>query len=699
MSTGSYDALLAPRSVAIVGASSDPARIGGRLIARLLQAGYAGKIYPVNPGRPEIQGLPAYKSVAAIDGKVDCALIALPTDGVMPALRECADKGVGVAVLFSAGFAEVGGKGVELQNEMTALSRRSGMRLLGPNCLGLYNVAHRFYLTFTAAYQATWNPGRNVALISQSGGYGGQFVLTAQRRGLAVGHWLTTGNEADLEFGELLGALAEQPEVNVIVGYVEDIRSRETFIRGLEAAHRNRKPVIILKVGRSVRGAEAAASHTASLAGADDVYTSIFGEYGVHRAYSTEEVLDVAYGAVRGVFPARNSMCVVTPTGGVGVQIADFAEDESVAMPVVPEPAFSAIQKVIPLGSARNPIDVTGQLANEPNLLGDCSRLALRTGAYDTLFAILAANAQREELAMKLLATMKEVKAEFPNALIGLSLLAKPEIEQLFDNAGFMLIEEPQRMVRVVAALHGFATAFGRKLPDRLTPVTDAALPRMTSGQRFNEAEAKALVAKIGIPAPPEKIAQSADVAAAAATAMGFPVALKVVSADILHKTEVGGVALGLASAEAVAAAQRKMAASVAEHAPKAKVEGYLVSKMIVGGVECILGVHRDPLFGPVVMFGLGGVTVELFKDVMVRLAPVTEEQALEMISGIKGHPLLDGYRGKPKADVKALAKAVAAVSRLAAANPDAKTIEINPLVAMPEGQGVYALDAVIETL
>jgi acyl-CoA synthetase (NDP forming) len=695
-----FEALLNPRSVAIIGASSDAARIGGRPIARLLQAGYEGRIYPVNPARPEIQGLKAYPGIGAIDGAVDCALIALPAEGALQAVRECGEKGVKAVVLFSGGFAEVGGRGVEMQAELTALGRQYGMRILGPNCLGLYNVSAKFYLTFTAAYQPTWTPGRNVALISQSGGYGGQFVLIAQRRGIEVGHWLTTGNEADLEFGELLGALAVRPEVNVIVGYVEGIRSRETFIRGLEAAHRNRKPVIIMKVGRSALGAEAAASHTASLAGADDVYNAVFREYGVHRAGSTEEAMDVAYGALRGNFPSRGRLCVVTPTGGVGVQIADFASDFGVEMPVVPEATQREILKLVPTGAARNPVDITGQLANDPSLLANASRLALATGAYDALFAVLAANTQREELAKRLLETMSEVRAERPDILIGLSVLAKPEVEAAFEKAGFLLIEEPQRMVRMFGALAAMGRAFDRPLPDRLGAPRDAGLPVVAAGTRFNEAQAKVLVARCGVPAPPEKVVQTAKEASDAAVAMGFPVALKVVSADILHKTEVGGVALGLASAAAVAGAFATMAATVSERASGARIEGYLVSKMIAGGVECILGVHRDPLFGPVVMFGLGGVMVELFKDVTVRLAPVSVEQAMDMVREIKGFPLLNGYRGKPKADLAALAEAISSASRLAAANPDSvKTIEINPLVAMPEGGGVYALDAVVETI
>jgi len=698
MDLHSVDTLLAPRSIAIIGASDDPSRVGGRPIQRLLSAGYQGAIYPVNPKRSEVQGLKAYASIADIDGEIDCAVIAIAAEGALEAVEACARKGVKSLVVFSAGFAEVGEQGQRMQDRMVEIARAAGMRMLGPNCLGMYNVSERVYLTFTGMFQDRYVAGRNIGVVSQSGGYGSHVLKLAQNRNLAIGHWITTGNEADVEFGEALAALAAKPEVNVILAYVEGVRNRETFLKGLESAHAQRKPVIVLKVGKSEAGAAAAASHTASLAGADAVYDAIFADYGAYRAASMEEALDVVYAASMGIFPQDGRLGLVTASGGVGVQMADAAADAGLQLPAVPAQVQRAILELAPMGSARNPIDLLGTMLSDPAMVEQALGVLLEHGQFSMLLTFVGINGLNPALTGPFIALLARLRERHPAKLLAISAVATAEAAAAFEDIGCLLFEDPCRGVTALAALSYFARAFERPLPSRATAaIADGA--RLAPGKSFNESEGKAILAAHGVGVPRERIARNADEACAAADAIGYPVVLKILSPDILHKTEAGGVVLGLASRDALAAAVAKMAADVARHAPEAAIDGYLVGEMVGGGVECIIGVTNDALFGPVVMFGLGGILVELMKDVTVRLAPVSEEEALAMVRSVKGFPLLDGYRGKAKADVAALVKAIAGISRLATANADRlRTLEVNPILVMPEGCGVVALDAVIDT-
>lgn len=698
MNLQSLDTLLAPKSVAIIGASDDPARVGGRPIHRLLTAGYQGAIYPVNPKRSEVQGLKAYPSIAAIEGEIDCAVVAIAAEAALAAVEECAQKGVKSLVVFSAGFAEVGEEGQRIQARMVEVARAAGMRILGPNCLGMYNVSERVYLTFTGMFQENWTPGRNIGVVSQSGGYGSHVVKLAQNRNLAIGHWITTGNEADIEFGEAVAALAAKPEVNVILAYIEGVRNRETFLKGLEIAHAHRKPVVVLKVGKSEAGAAAAASHTASLAGADAVYDSIFADYGAYRAASMEEALDVVYAASMGIFPEDGRLGLITASGGVGVQMADAASDAGLQLPDVPEHVQKAIMELVPMGSARNPIDLLGTMLSDPEMVEKALGVLLEHGGFSSIFTFVGVNGLNPKLTDPFIALLTRLKEKHPHTLFGISAVATPEAAAAFEKIGCLLFEDPCRGVKALAALTHFGRAFNKPLPSCAT-ATNTQGERLTPGRSFNESEGKAILAANGVGVPRERIAYNATGACEAAEALGYPVVLKILSPDIMHKTEVGGVALGLASREAVAVAVKKMASDIARNAPDAKIDGYLVGEMVGGGVECIIGVNNDPLFGPVVMFGLGGILVELMKDVTFRLAPVSEEEALAMVKSVKGFPLLNGYRGKPKTDINALVKAIAGISQLAAANADRlKTLEVNPILVMPEGRGVVALDAVIET-
>lgn len=688
-----FDRFFHPRSIAVIGASDDANRIGGRTIWNLAAGGFAGPVYPINPNRPIVQGLPAYKTLAEVPGEIDLAVVALPGELVLQAMEQAAVRGVKAAVIFSAGFAEAGPDGAARQHRLLEIAHNAGMRIVGPNCLGLYNATNGAWASFTTVFQPPIS-GPAIGMISQSGGSAAHILKLAQLRGLAIGKFITTGNEADIGFGEGLMALAEDKDVSVIVAYIEGIRDKDSFFAGLAAARRNRKPVITLKVGRTAAGAEAAASHTASLAGEDSVYDAVFRAYGVHRASSTEELLDIAYAAsVAGTnLPQGNHFCTVTISGGMGAQIADAAADAGLELPPLSEVAQDRLKALCPPGSPRNPVDITAQLSTDPHLLAASLRIALEEQAYDLLFGFFGVYASMPALNEVFLQDLIQLKRDYPHAVMGVGVVGGPEVAKQYEAAGYLVFEEPARAVHAMAALRRFAENFAQ---DAGTAKLATKLPALDIARRYNESEAKALLAKVGVRAPAEAFATTPEDAARRAVDFNFPVALKIVSADILHKSDAGGVKLNLGSAGAVEAAARTMAIDVARHLPNAKQDGFLLSEMIGPGVELIIGTRRDVLFGPLIMVGLGGVTAELFKDVAIQLAPVDEDEAERMLRRLTSFPLLDGWRGAPRADIGAATQAIAAISRLATAAPGIATIEVNPLRVL--AHGALALDAVIE--
>lgn len=690
------DALFTPRSVAVIGASSDQRRFGGRPIQYLLEAGFAGAIYPVNPGRPEIQGLKAYPSIRDVPGEVDCAILAVGADVTQATIEDCVAMGVRSAVLYGAGFSETGAEGLARQERLVATARAGGMRLFGPNCMGLMNTHARFYGTFASALEeGVPAPGR-IAVASQSGGYGGYLMKHLFRRGLGISQWATTGNEADVDVGEVLHWMAGREENDVLLAYIEGLRDAGMMAAALDRARRNHKPVVMMKVGRTAEGSAAAASHTASLTGSDDVYDALFDHYGVHRARTTDEMLDIAYALSKGVLPKGRRVGVISISGGVGVQCADFVSDAGLTMGTVPQVAQDALRAMVPHCSPNNPIDMTGLVTTNHDIMEKTLDAVFASDAFDATLIFLGIAGAAPSMAGPLQQAIANAHARAPGQLVFVSVTADPEMVRAYDAKGLLAFEDPSRAIAALAALTRFRETFERPAPEPV-PVPPAAPLSLPADGRINEAQAKALLAATGIRAPHERLAGDAREAADLACRIGFPVAIKVVSPDILHKTEVGGVSLGLADAEAVRAAVSRMAATIPTHLPDARIDGYLVSEMVQGGVETIVGIHQDEAFGPVVTFGLGGTLVELLKDTVCAIAPVGVAQAAAMIASVRTAPLLTGWRGSPRLDVEALARAISALSILAVQHRETiATIEVNPLVVRE--QGLVALDAVIET-
>ncbi|MBN8929759.1 MAG: acyl-CoA synthetase [Rhodospirillales bacterium 69-11] len=685
--------LLAPRSVAVLGASSDPTRISGRPIAYMKSQGFQGALYPINPNRTEVQGLKAYPTIGDLPEVPDVAIVAIPAEVAAPAVVELAEKGVKAVVMFTAGFAEMDEAGEAAQHKMVAAARKHGTRILGPNCLGVFDARRAYYATFSSSFDSGWPvPGR-IGIASQSGAYGTHLYTLARNRRIGASLCVMTGNEGDVTVGECIGWLAENPEVDVIAVYAEGIREAPGLIAALEAARAAKKPVVLQKVGRSELGSKAAKSHTASIAGDDAVTEAVMREFGVVRARNSEEMLDIAHTATRKIYPARNTLGVITVSGGAGVLISDVAESVGLAMPEMPVEAQQKLRSLVPFCAPRNPVDATAQVSNDVTLVKTFTESMVQDGGYSSVLGFFSMTASsrrwpaiREQL--------NAVKQAYPDRLYTLSVITPPEGRDELEADGWVVHEDPTRAVVAIDAMGRYGAAFAAPPAAAAPSVPPVTLPDATP----TEAEAKTLLAASVIASAPEAACATAADAVAAASRFGFPVVMKILSPDILHKSEIGGVLLDVADEAAVRDGFDLLLQRAKAAAPNARIEGVLVAKQLKGGVECILGIHRDPVFGPVAMFGLGGIFVEVLKDVVFRRCPFGADVAEEMIRSIKGAPLLLGARGRKPADVKALAEMLSRLSAFAAAaGPRLASIDLNPVFAMPEGEGAFAVDAVIE--
>ncbi len=688
--------VFSPRSVAILGASSDPTRIGGRPISYMKQRGYAGRIMPVNLNRTEIQGLPAYPTLAALPEVPDVAIVAIAGEAAVTAVAELAAMGCKGAIVFTAGFAEVDPSGcgpeTDTQNRMVATARAAGMRLLGPNCLGLFNDRIGFYPMFSSSFEGGWPPksksGGGIGIASQSGAFGTHLFSVMRNRGIATPICVTTGNEADITIGDVIGWLAEDPDTDVIAAYAEGIHESESLLAALQAAKDARKPVVMMKVGSSRLGRVAAQSHTASIAGDDAITAAVLAEFGVVRARSTEQLVDIAYAATRKIYPAGNTLGVITLSGGAGVLVSDVAEEIGFPMPEMPEAAQDALRALVPFAAPRNPVDCTAQVFNDSTLIGRFGDSMVADGGYKSVLGFFTQAGGAPTLFPKIKAELGAVAARYPDRLYCLSVIATEDMWTQYEDAGFLVFEDPTRAVVALHAMGRFGDAFAAPALSAPPSVSMVVLPPANP----NEADAKRLLEQAGIAIVPERACATASAAVAAAEAFGFPVVMKILSPDILHKSEIGGVLVGVADAAAV----REGFATLLARAPAgARVDGALVARQ-ASGVECIMGIVRDPVFGPMAMFGLGGVFVEILADVVFRRCPFGVAEAETMIRSVRAAPLLLGARGRAPVDIAALATMLARLSVFAhQAGPDLLSVDLNPVFATPSG--AFAADAVIE--
>jgi acyl-CoA synthetase (NDP forming) len=692
-------ALFEPRAVALIGASADPLSISARPLRLLRQHGYAGGLYPVNPKYAELQGLPVYPSIAAVPAPVDLAIVVVPAPVVAGILEECAQAGVGCAMVITSGFAEAGESGRQLQQTIADIVARTSMRVSGPNSEGVYYPANGLCATFSPAVDPEIGfepaPAGPIAIVSQSGGLAFALLNHAHDRGVKVGAVVSSGNEVDLGWADYVDYLLDQPGIRVVLGFVEAFRQPRRLVEVARKAAHLKKPILIAKIGRTEAGRRAAASHTASLVGADAAYSAAFRQLGIQRVDDVDEMLDLAAYFSVGRLPVGRRVAVLTASGGAGAWLADACAVRGLELPP-PDPADqAAIRSFIPAyGSVGNPVDITAQAA----LGGGFERalgLLASSGAYDVLVPV--GTLVRERRFFDTLPDLEQAIADTRAAVVYFSYTrASPAVISALAERGVPCFSTPGRTARAIGAAVEYA--------DFLRNVDDVAVLQPASAQptwqpphsRLSESGARKFLAPLGIPSPAECLVTTADKAVACFESLGSqPVALKVQSPDIAHKTDVGGVHLDLRTAAQVNQAFDDIMRSAS---PGSNIEGVLVQRMAPRGVEAFVAARREPLLGPLVVVGLGGVDVEATRDVAMRLAPVSSAEAQAMLRELRGYGLLLGSRGRPPADISVLAETVVQMSELAAALPaGVANVEINPLLVLPVGEGVLMLDAAVE--
>lgn len=684
------DALFNPRSLAIVGASSDPKKLSGRAIHYMKTYGFTGKLYPVNPSSPEIQGLTAYPSVSAIPDAVDQAVIIVPSSRVEESLRDCAKKGVKVVQVLSSGFGEMGPEGKAAQDQLVEIARKAGMRMVGPNSLGALSPSNGLFATFSTSFArgAAPKPGK-VAFITQSGAFGSCTYVMADLRGIGMSRTLATGNEADVDVAHCIDFLSQDPETEVICASMESCRNGDHLRAAISKASRAGKAVIMMKVGTSEAGAAAAATHTGSLAGDDRVYDTILRETGAWRARSIEEMVDIAYLLVNGRMPANNRLSLVTVSGGIGILMADDGARMGLEIKPFSQPLMDQLAAVLPYGAGRNPYDTTAQVATNPQLVVDVGQCILQHTTDDALVFYLANNGLAPVVFRDTLDALLRLKSTYRDRLVVAIMPSEAGVRAELEAAGIPVFEDPTRAIAAISA--------ACQIRQRRQAMPKAASPRKTSTLAIHptdESKAKQLLRQEGIPVIEERVCLTAKEAVKAANNFGYPIVAKILSPDIQHKTEIGGVLLGLTNAAEVEAGFDTLIQRAKTARPDARLEGVLISRMVSKGVETLVGMHRDPVFGPMIMFGLGGIMVELFKDVAMASAPLDKAGAHQLIDSVKGSALLKGWRGSEPLDCDALADVLCKISETACKYPEIQSIDINPLLV--QQSGVISLDAVV---
>ena len=697
--------LFNPRSIAIIGASTELTTISGQPLSFLVKRGYAGTLYPVNPKYPEILGRPCYPSVEALPETPDLAIVVVNARLAIRMLEACGVKGVPFAVVFSSGFSEVGAEGAAMQAELAAIARRYGIGLVGPNCQGFISVPSKTYAGFGSAFIYDYTPGP-VSMVSQSGGFGFSLMsLAAMDGGVGFRHVVTTGNEAGISSLDFMRFMIDDPGTRIITGYIEGVKDAHRLREVGEAAAAAGKPIMVWKVGNSDEGRRAAASHTANLGGAMALYRAAFEQTGILQVEDMQDIVDYVHAFESRRVPRGNRVAIITISGGAGILMTDEAIARGLAVQPLSESTVARLRPLVPSFAALgNPIDLTAAIFDDTDLCSKALELIIDDPQVDSV--VMANAGLQGDIATKVAREVVNAAARSDKpVMLGWSARHQVagEAYALLDAARLPHYRSPMRCMRALAAITHHAEACRRLREQAREPLCEMHVPEAVATLQqaradLSEHRAKKLLAAYGIPATAEALAQSAQQACELATGMGFPVVLKVQSPDVPHKTEAGGVRIGLRDAHEVAQAYEEILQRVRAHVPHAVIEGVLVQEMVEGAVEVIAGINNDPLFGPALMFGLGGIFTEVLQDVSFRLAPVPKSMALAMIRQVKGYPLLAGARGRPLADVDALADVLC---RLSAMAMDLKEhlaeLDVNPLFVLPAGRGVKAGDALIK--
>lgn len=689
----SISRLLKPRSVAVIGASADATKTAGRPVSYLVKHGFAGAIYPVNPKVERIGELRCYPDVASLPEAPDVGIVLLGAERAHLAVKDLAQRSTAAAIVLASGYTETGDVGAKRQRQL--IEAAGSMRILGPNTIGLVNLTDNIVLSATGALEMDHFPVGGIGVVSQSGGILGALLSRAAPRGIGLSKLISTSNEVDLELADFIDHLADDDATKVIALYIETVRNPARFRAACLKAARNGKPVVAFKIGRSEAGAKAAVSHTGALAGADRMYDALFKQVGVIRAQTFADLIDIPAALSTGRKLRGKRVAILTSTGGAGTLVSDdlgMAGFDTPAPDAATAEALRALQTGDHAVLDRNPIDVT--LAGlKPDLLRGAIDILLKSDSYDALTIIVGSSSLANPTLL-----VEPIKDCLPNSdkpVIAYVSPHAPEVGALLTQAGvpaFAAAESCTAALGAMLKVSGFqATA------EAASAAAKVSIDDLPSGS-LDEAQAKQLFARFGVPCAPERIVTTPAEAEAAARELGGRVVLKILSSEITHKTEIGGVAINL-TPETVGASLTAMAADV-EAKAGVRPQRFIVQQMVTGGIELILGMHRDPL-GTAILLGMGGVTAELFKDTTMRLLPpeggLTRADALAMAKELKTWPLLDGFRGRPKLDVEALVDAIVAFSQMTAQLGDRLVeAEANPVFVLSRGQGVRAADGVV---
>ncbi len=689
------NALFDPKSIAIIGASPDDQKIGGRPLSYLQKYGFEGVIYPINPKYEEMNGLKCYPDISVVKAQIDLVIIAVPKSVVLETMKKCVEQKVRSVVIFSAGFAEVDEEGEKLQNEISRLARQNNVRVLGPNCLGMFNVSKGVYGTFSTIIEDEKPLKSNIGFVSQSGAFGSHVFTLARQHHIGFSYFVATGNECDVDVADCIQFLTQDPDTDVIACYIEGAKDGNKLIQALKLARENGKPVIALKVGRTSVGMKAALSHTGSLVGADEVFNTVFKQYGVYRAETIEEFLDVTYAASKLPFPKGNRTAVVTVSGGVGIMLADQLSANGLTLPETPVPVKEKLREILPIAGVQNPIDTTAQISYMPTLLEDFMESVLSSGEYDSAVVFLGFAGLKLDSFEDRITTLKAMKERFKDIPQVVVTINNQESRKMLSEAGLCVIEDPSRAVIVLKALQFFATnrtdvAYEEMvLPEKQDIFGNSAI--------LTEYGSKKILKQFGVPITEEKLARSAEEAIQYANEIGYPIVLKGMSPQILHKTDKGLVVLHLNDGDAVKTEFKKLK-KIIEETEGAEFEGVLVQEMLKqDSVEMVVGSKKDPIFGQIVLVGMGGIYIELLKDVSMRKAPVSAREAEKMIQELQASPILQSYRGKPPYDVAELSRLISQFSHfIVTQEENLLEVDLNPVMVFPQGQGIKVADGLM---
>ncbi len=704
------DAIFAPQSVAVIGASNTPGKVGHDIFVNILKGGFTGTLYPINPNARSISSVRAYPSIKEVPDRIDLAIVIVPPRAALQSIQDAVAEGVKGIVVVSAGFREVGGEGLEIEKRIVAVCREAGVRLVGPNCLGVINPLSSVRLN--ASFSTRMPKAGNISFISQSGALCTAVLDFAADRNFGFSKFISIGNKADVDELDLLRYLHKDVDTEVILIYLEELRRGPEFIEAVKeitCGDYRPKPVLVIKSGRTSAGAQAAASHTGALAGTEAVYDAIFQQAGIIRVDSIDELFDFAtafaykneseLGKLRRKVPSGNRVAIVTNAGGPGIVATDMTMISGLELAQFQEETIEALASHLPsTANLRNPVDVIGDAPMDryENALG----AVIRDEGVDGALVILTPQSMTDVQGTAEAIARIARRSFKPILCCFMGVIDVSGGVKYLQARGIPVYKFPENAAKAFGALNRYSRwlnrqhlaqyqqTFDRERADRI--IADCLARGKT---HIGELDGIGILESYGFNVLPTRLAQSAEEAAGIAAEIGFPVVMKIVSAQILHKSDAGGVMIGLENAEEARQAFETITARARAYNKDAVIEGVLVQKMAPAGTEIILGLNRYPVFGPLLMFGIGGIFVEVFQDVTFRLAPIGRNEARRMVRQIKGYKLLQSFRGRPESDIECIEKCLVSLSHLAINHPEIVELDLNPLLVHAKGQGATAAD------